>query len=210
MPDFSERTLAPLREALRAYMSPARYAHTLGVEQTVAQMALLFAPQREGVLRAAALLHDLTKEYGEAQTAAVLEREGITLRPDEQASPQVLHAITAPAEILRLYPDLADETLLSAVRWHTTGRAGMTVEEALLYLADVVEPGRTYPACVALREQLFTPALPQMTHAARLAHLRDVLYASLTSTLNSLAARGRSACRETLEAAEDLKERKTL
>jgi nicotinate-nucleotide adenylyltransferase len=210
MPDFSEHALAALREELRTGMSEKRYAHTLGVERTVAQMARIYCPHEEGRLRAAALLHDLTKEYSEAQTAAVLQREGIILRPDEQESPQVLHAITAPAEIRRLYPAFADGRLLSAVRWHTTGHAGMTVVEALLYLADVIKPGRTYPACIALREAFFAPDPARMTPEEREGHLQSVLLSSLTSVLQSLAARGRVACRDTLEAAEDLKMRKTL
>ena len=142
MLDISDRALEHLREQLRATMSQKRFTHTLGVEQTVAEMAAFYCPHKTGMLRAAALLHDCTKEYNDKETKEVLSREGIKLRRDEKESPQILHAITAPPEIARLYPELADEELLCCVRWHTTGREGMTVPEALLYLADVIEPGR--------------------------------------------------------------------
>ena len=200
MADFGERALCCLREQLRATMSQKRFAHTLGVEQTVAEMAAFYCPHKMGMLRAAALLHDCTKEYSDTETEAVISREGIKLRPDEEQSPQIHHAITAPAEIVRLYPALADEELLSCVRWHTTGREGMTVPEALLYLADVIEPTREYPACVALRVQFFAADLAAMTKEARAVHLRDVLLASLVGTRDHLMEKGGPVCKDTLKA----------
>ena len=202
--------LVALRACLRATMSEKRFAHTLGVEQTVSEMAALYCPESESVLRAAALLHDCTKEYDAAQTAAVLAREGIALRPDVAQSPQILHAITAPSEIRRLYPQLAEEALLSAVRWHTTGLAGMTVEEAILYLADVIEPTRTYPACVALRERFWGARPAHMDRATRVAHLRACVLASLQGVRDSLVAKNAPVCRDTLDAIADLMLKNTL
>ena len=210
MPDFSERALALLREQIGEAMSKKRLAHTLGVEQTVAEMAALYCPEKTGMLRAAALLHDCTKEYDEAQTRAVLAREGIRLREDEVQSPQIWHAITAEAEIPRLYPDLADPELLSAVRWHTTGRAGMTVPEAILYLADVIEPTREYSACVALRKRFFDADPAAMSDEARAAHLRDVLHASLVGVRESLMAKNAPVCEDTLSAIAYLKSKTHL
>ncbi len=204
MADFSDRVLDRLREQVRATMSPKRFAHTLGVEQTVAEMAALYCPEKAGMLRAAALLHDCTKEYDEAMTRAVLSREGVKLRRDEEESPQIHHAITAPAEIARLYPALASEELLSCVRWHTTGREGMTMPEAILYLADVIEPTRGYPACVALRNRFFDGALATMTQEQRGARLRDVLLASLVGTRDHLMEKGAPVCMDTLSAIEYL------
>ena len=205
MPDFSERALDALREELRQTISPKRFAHTLGVEQTACEMAALYCPEKTGMLRAAALLHDCTKEYDEKQSKEVLSREGIKLRRDEKESPQIWHAITAPLEIAQLYPEFANEELLSCVRWHTTGREGITVPEALLYLADVIEPTREYPACVALRKRFFDASLAEMTAEQRAVHLCDVLRASLVGVRESLMAKGAPVCEDTLCAIEYLK-----
>ena len=210
MPDFSERALDVLRERVRATMSPKRFAHTLGVEQTVAEMAALYCPEKTGMLRAAALLHDVTKEYDEKKTKEVLSREGIKLRPDEKESPQIWHAITAVPEISALYTDLADPELLLCVRWHTTGREGITVPEALLYLADVIEPTREYPACVALRKRFFDADPAAMSEDARAAHLCDVLRASLVGVRESLMAKNAPVCADTLDAIEYLKSKTRL
>ena len=150
-------------------------------------------------------MHDCTKEYDEKQSKEVLSREGIKLRRDEKESPQIWHAITAPLEIAQLYPEFANEELLSCVRWHTTGREGITVPEALLYLADVIEPTREYPACVALRKRFFDAALAEMTAEQRAAHLCDVLRASLVGVRESLMAKGAPVCEDTLSAIEYLK-----
>lgn len=190
-------TLDALRAALGAEMSPARYAHILGVERAVADMAKLYCPEKEQMLRAAALLHDLTKEYTPAESEAVLAREGITLRPDERATPAVHHAITAPAEIARRYPAYATDELLSAVRWHTTGRADMTLSEALLYLADVIEEGRAYEACVALRKRFWGADIAAMDARARTEHLADVLLVSLCGVRESVMKKGGNVCLDT-------------
>ncbi|MBO7341548.1 MAG: bis(5'-nucleosyl)-tetraphosphatase (symmetrical) YqeK [Clostridia bacterium] len=205
MPDFSEKALSRLREQVRDVMSEERFAHTLGVEQTVAEMAALYCPEKQQMLRAAALLHDCTKEYADAQTRAVLAREGIVLRPDEEQSPLIHHAITAALEIPRLYPAFADPELLDCVRWHTTGHAGMTLPEALLYLADVIEPTRKHAACVALRESFFAADLAAMTGEQRCAHLCDTLRRSLVGTRDHLMAKNAPVCADTLFAIEYLK-----
>ncbi len=210
MPDYSERALDRLREELRATMSENRFAHTLGVERTVAEMAALYCPERGGLLRAAALLHDCTKEYGEKQTKELLAKEGVKLRPDEKESPQIWHAITAPFEIARLYPELAEEELLACVRWHTTGHENMTVPEGLLYLADVIEPTRSYPACVALRKRFWDADPAAMTKEERAAHLCDVLRASMTGVRESLLAKNAPVCADTLDAIEYLKSKTHL
>ena len=41
--------------------------------------------------------------------------------------------------------DITDEDILNAVKYHTTGRAGMSTLEKVIYLADAIEPGRNYP-----------------------------------------------------------------
>lgn len=210
MSDFSPAVLERLRADMKAMLSPKRFAHTLGVEECAARMARLLCPEQEGLLRAAALLHDCTKEYDAEKTAQVLAREGITLRPDEAASPATHHAITAPCEIGRMYPELATPALLSAVRWHTTGHAGMTLCEAILYLADVIEQGRSYPACVALRDRFWGADPASMSFAARLQHLHEVLLSSLTSVKDSLLAKGAPVCEDTLAAIANLNLRKTF
>ena len=196
--------LDSLRACVREKMSPYRYAHTLGVEEAVCTLAALYLPEKITELRAAALLHDLTKEWAHERTLTFLRENGVLLRADEQASPRILHGITAPLVIKAEFPALATPTVLSAVRWHTTGHAEMTLPEALLYLADYIEPGRRFAECVALREAFFEPNPENMEPTARLCHLRQILLRSFDETLAALAAEGAPTCADTVAARDAL------
>ena len=50
---------------------------------------------------------------------------------------------------------VTDEEVLSAVKWHTTGRAGMTMLEKIVYLADYIEPSRDFDGVEKLRRLAF-------------------------------------------------------
>ena len=39
---------------------------------------------------------------------------------------------------------MTDEEILGAVRWHTTGKAGMTLLEKIIYVADFISADRDY------------------------------------------------------------------
>ena len=46
---------------------------------------------------------------------------------------------------------VTDEEVLSAVSYHTTGKAGMSLLEEIIYVADAIEPGRDYEDAPRLR-----------------------------------------------------------
>jgi len=49
------------------------------------------------------------------------------------------------AEYLERECGITDEAVLNAVRWHTTGHAGMTTLEEIVFVADLVSADRDYP-----------------------------------------------------------------
>ena len=113
-------------------------------------------------------------------------------------------AMTAAALIPVMYPAFADPRIVSAVRWHTTGRVGMTLDEKLIYLADYIDDSRTFPDCVTLRN-LFWDAHPeQMEMPARLAHLRTVLIVSYDMTITGLIRDGVPVSPDTFLARNEL------
>ncbi len=207
---FDEEHLSRLREKVEKEMSPYRFAHTKGVEEMAARLAALYVPKEVSLLRAAAILHDVTKERNEEWQRELIAARGISLRPDEASSPKILHAITAALLIPSEYPDFADETLLRAVRWHTTGHGAMTVPEALLYLADYIEEGRKFGDCVRLRKMFFDAKPQGMDMAAREHHLWSVMHAALSLTVSNLEVKGACVCLDTLAAREDITKKLSL
>lgn len=141
--------LAAARERARRELSPGRFRHVLGVEETAAALAARYGedPARA---RRAALLHDLARELPGTELLARAAGWGLPVGEVEEAFPVLLHGPVA-AEIARRELGETDEEVLAAVRSHTTGRAGMGRLERVLFVADLVEPGRSWPGVEAVR-----------------------------------------------------------
>ena len=133
---ITEEMLETLAQKLEGTMSPKRYRHTAEVEKMAARLGALYAPEYIMQLRAAALLHDITKEFSLQTQLQILQKFGIMIHYSDEISPKTLHARTAALLIPEEYPAFADPTVIESVRWHTTGREGMTICEKLIYLAD--------------------------------------------------------------------------
>lgn len=171
-------------------MSGYRLTHTLGVESMAARLGELYAPEKTDVLRAAALLHDITKEKTLEKQLQICEKLGIIVPCTSKASPKTLHAITAAAVLPNEYPAFALQEVMDAVRWHTTGKEDMSITEKLIYLADYIEDGRTFDDCVRLREHFFGACPEKMSAEERLIHLDRTLVLSFDMTIKQLIAEG--------------------
>lgn len=187
---INQQALQELRERVTADMSPKRARHTLAVEQMAARLAALYCPEKEQILRVAALLHDVTKEWPTEQHVAFLEANGIEVTALDLAAPKTLHARTAAVLIPAAYSAYADAEVVSAVRWHTTGREGMSATEKIVYLADYIDDSRTFPDCVKLRSAFWDADPESMSQAEREAHLTSVLVQSFDMTISGLLEDG--------------------
>ena len=183
---WGEAELDALREAVKGGMSPYRFTHTAAVEDMVVRLCALYCPEKTNILRAAALLHDLTKEYKAPEQEAMCETLGVTLSDVDKMTSKTHHAKTAAALIPQKYPAFAHEEVISAVRYHTTGRADMTLGEKLLYLADYIDESRTFPDCVTLRTCFWAANPEAMSLEDRLALLDDVILLSFNMTIRTL------------------------
>ena len=197
-------TLDNLRDRVKAELSDFRWLHTDGVERMAARLARIYDPAKENLLRAAALLHDVTKEKKNDEQIIICERYGYKLREDEIGSPAILHAITASLIIPEEYPELACNEIISAVRWHTTGREDMSLCEKIIYLADYIEDTRKYEECIALRGVFFDAHPEKMTAEKAMEHLDRIILQSLCMTVEDITAKGGRVCAETLAAKEYL------
>jgi len=121
-----------IREELKVCLSEHRYQHTLGVEFTAACLAMRFGAD---VYKAelAGLLHDCAKEFSKAELAEMVSGEEYT--------PNTLHAVCAPVIAQEKY-GIHDVEILSAIRWHTTGKANMALLDKIIFVADFIEPCR--------------------------------------------------------------------
>ncbi len=139
------RTARRVREHLA---QEHRFAHTLGVARTAERLA---AAHGEDTARAriAGLLHDLARLYSGERLLRECAERGMPIDAFEHAHPIVLHARLG-AELARDDYGVTDEAVLSAIRKHTVAAATMSPLDAILYLADGLEPGRDFAARPAL------------------------------------------------------------
>ena len=97
--------LDALRERVKGTMSEKRYAHTAAVERMVVRLGELYCPELIPELRAAALLHDITKEQPLENQLQLCKTFDIILEPTAALAPKTLHARTAAALIPAEYPE---------------------------------------------------------------------------------------------------------
>lgn len=200
---YTETLLTAVRAWLPTQLSDKRLAHTLAVEEECHVLASLFSrfptllSEEEGMkLRLAALLHDVTKEKTLDEQLALCKAYRLPLTSYEAVTVKVLHSKTASAyarEHLHAYLGYTcvDEDVAHAIQTHTTAAANMSLMGKLLYLADYIEPTRTFSECIELRAQFYTDLdLHTDTKEALIAHLDDVILASLDMTVRELLERG--------------------
>lgn len=187
---INEEALSLLREKIVGRMSGKRLAHTLAVEKMAIKIGALYCPEKLDVLAASALLHDITKELRVEDHVAICEQYGAKYTEDNIKAPKTLHAITAAALIPFEFPEFNDEEIVNAVRYHTTGRDGMTLTEKIIYLADYIDETRTFPDCVTLREMFWGVDVALMSERERLIHLDRVVLRSLEMTIADLTESG--------------------
>ena len=157
---------------LKKELDAARYAHTLGVEQTAREMARQFGEDEEKAALAG-LLHDCAKCLPLSQMVKAAKDE--KLDPVMKESKALMHAVAGMHLAQDVY-DVHDPEVLGAIRWHTTGHANMTRLEKIVYLADMIEPNRKpYPGLKALRKLCMTDLDEAMHMALRMSldHVRE-------------------------------------
>ncbi len=132
------------QQRLKGMIERERFVHTMGTVRAAAKLAEdCHADPMQAQL--AALLHDCAKRL----PSAVLE----VLSGDDTGIIPVLHAF-AGAVVAKNAFGVTDQAVLRAIRLHCTADAGMTVLEQIIYLADVIEPNRTFDGVEALRERV--------------------------------------------------------
>lgn len=146
---------ASICEYIEKNFSEKRKIHTEGVRQTAIKLAEKFGEGNlELVEKAelAALYHDMYRGV----PVDVLNYYVKHLDLDEKRykdNANLAHGKIAAIVIQRDF-DEKDQDIINAVSYHTTGRPEMSLLEKIIYIADAVEPNRSYPGVQNLRQIL--------------------------------------------------------
>jgi len=109
-------------------------------------------PEKVGI---AGLCHDLARLVVPEGIPGELRKRGIDPESLGYVHPILLHGFLG-AEIAREEFGIDDGEILDAIRHHVTGRAGMTLIEKIVYVADKVDRTRKFPGIETLRNLALT------------------------------------------------------
>ena len=156
-------------EYLKNTLREKRYIHTKNVVKTAIELAKIHNISEEKA-RIGALAHDSAKNMSDEDLKEIIDKNNIKLTTYEIDAKQIWHAIVAPIVGKELF-EIEDEEILSAMRWHTTGKEDMSKLDKIIYLADMIEPSRDFEGVDEIRKlaksDLDLAMLSALTHTIK-------------------------------------------
>ncbi|ACT02648.1 bis(5'-nucleosyl)-tetraphosphatase (symmetrical) YqeK [Paenibacillus sp. JDR-2] len=175
-------------ESVKSQMPEKRWKHVEGVMETSIILAGRFG---EDPVKAelAAILHDVAKYWPIAKMEQIIREQQLDqgLLNHDKA---LWHAEVGYWVAEHEY-GVKDREVLDAIRYHTSGRVGMTKLDKVVCLADYMEPGRDFPGIDRIRELSETS-------------LEQALIAGFDSTIFFLLEKGNRIYPLTVESRNDL------
>ena len=170
--DWKRLPMDKLEQVVIRLLNPNRVAHVLGCRDTAVALAERWGADVTDAGRAG-LLHDITKALDGPLQLTVCSEYGRLLSEFSRKYPRTLHALTGSMVAERIFGE--NEAVVSAICCHTTGKANMNLLETILYVADYMEPNRSFPGVEKLRELAFTDltAALKLGLEMTLEHLKD-------------------------------------
>ena len=146
--------LNPLIRRLERMLGEHRLLHSLGAYHT---MLFLADSCGKNLYNAAilGLVHDCARGMTKDEMARELEKRTDFLPEEDWNCPKIWHARLG-ALIAKQDFGVKDSELLEAIRIHPTGAPDMSVSARMLFVADFIEPTRTFIGVEAFRELAFS------------------------------------------------------
>lgn len=138
-----EERFDTLARQVAGRMVPSRFAHAQRVAEMAATLAARHGLEVEKAYLAG-LLHDIARDVEPSLLLQTAYCSGIVKPKEEIPVPLLLHGPVAAYWATRDF-GISDPDVLEAIALHTTGAPGMGRLAQVVYVADALEPGRTYP-----------------------------------------------------------------
>ena len=151
--NYRNLTMDRLENVVTELLDPKRVPHVFGCRDTAVELAKRWGADETDAARAG-LLHDITKALDGKLQLTLCREYGIVLDAFFTKNPKTLHALTGSLVAERIFGE--NEAVVSAIRSHTTGKAGMNTLEKIIYVADYMEPNRNFPGVEELRRLAYS------------------------------------------------------
>lgn len=143
-------TVKDYEEIISKRMKSARFKHSKNVAKEAVRLAKKYGADVQKA-EIAGILHDATKETPAEEQMELISRAGIQLSELEQSSHKLWHAISGSA-FIQVELGITDREIIDAIRYHTTGRAGMTLLDKVIFIADFISADRDYDGVDKMRK----------------------------------------------------------
>ena len=140
--------------------------------------------------RVAGMLHDIARLWKADALFAYATSHGLPVSESACKAPVLMHAPVG-AEVARSEFGIEDRDVLGAIVHHTVAVPGMSDLEKIVYVADSIEPGRTFPQRAELE-------------AAAFRSLDEGLLACVRASMDHLAARRIAVAQETMDLYDEM------
>lgn len=151
--DYSDEFLLinrdELVEMMEKSLSKRRFKHVLRVEKTALKLAELYDGDKERV-SIAALAHDYAKERPDEEMRDLIISENLDLEMLQYGN-NVWHGPIGSV-LMKNELQLEDEEILEAIYYHTIGSPKMSKTAQLIYVADFIEPKRSFKGVAMARD----------------------------------------------------------
>ena len=129
-------------ENLRKDLGEDRLKHVLRVVDVARELARVHGVDIKKA-ETAALFHDCAKFQNKNNLLKSANDFDIILDDIMMRNTELIHGPLG-AKIAETKYKIKDEDILKAIAYHTTGRKNMSKLEKLIYIADYIEPGRSF------------------------------------------------------------------
>lgn len=187
---FSKDQLQTLKNNIKLRLSEHRYIHTIGVKNAAIKIANFCYDGDISEIEAAALLHDISKEYSLEEQHDMIKKSQMILTDTDMMSDTVFHAFTAPVVICRDFNDFSTQNILSSVFNHTTGDENMSLFDEIIFIADYIEENRKHPNCIKVRDDLYRSFDFSQNKEECISHLHNATVQALDFTISNLLKNG--------------------
>ena len=136
---------------LKGIVSEKRLQHSLAVAEVSVSLAARFGVDSRRV-ELAGLLHDYARDIPGERLIEIAQNRGLVVTCVEKNNPVLLHGPVG-AVLVKADLGISDPEVLKAVARHTVGGPEMSPLEMIVYVADMIEPGRRFPGVEELRRK---------------------------------------------------------
>jgi len=137
---------------LKERLKEERFTHSINVMKMAVKLAEMYQVDTYNA-KFAGLLHDCAKNMKNEELIKYCDENGIAVDEVKRSSPGILHAEVGADIAEKEFG--ANAEIVQAIRYHTLANREMEKLDKIIYIADLIEEGRTLPGLEEIREVVY-------------------------------------------------------